>query len=318
MDTSIVPAVGSGAVGGPTRLSRKVVGAVAAALLLIAWLVRDYRPPRETSAAAVNEGRRFELKSRRDAHGIEQVWVPPGCYERGSSLLDDLRASADETPRHTACVSRGFWLDRTEVTNEAFDKFVRGGGYRERGRWSEAAWAVIRKDELPYDYGFIKTLAGPRHPRVKVTWYEADAYARWRGGRLPTEAEWEWAARGPESQRYPWGPSFDRRLVNGAYDDRRATVPVGSYPGGRSWVGADDMAGNAAEWVADGYDRYAYRSAPRLDPSAPPTGGRHVLKGGAWGGVTGGWAADLRGARRLHWPADSHKTSHGFRVASPE
>lgn len=299
-------------------LSRKVLGAAAAAALLLLWLVSDYRPPRGNGAAAANQGRRFELKSRWDAHGVEQVWVPPGCYERGSSPLDDWRAHADETPRHTACISRGFWLDRTEVTNEAYDKFVRSGWYHDKSRWTEAGWASIRKDHLPYDYHFLKQFMDPRQPRVKVTWYEADAYARWRGGRLPTEAEWEWAARGPESRRYPWGATFDRRLVNSAYDDRRATVPVGSDPGARSWVGADDMAGNVAEWVADGYDPHAYRTAPRLDAFVPPNERRHVLKGGAWGGVTGGWAGDLRGARRLSWPANSHKTSHGFRIASPE
>jgi formylglycine-generating enzyme required for sulfatase activity len=300
-----------------TRLSPTTLGAIAAGLLLL-WLVRDYRPARERSAAAANAGRRFELKSRLDVHGVEQVFVPPGCYERGSSPVEDPPARADETPRHTACISRGFWLDRTEVTNEAFDEFVRSGWYRDRSRWTDAGWASNQKDGLPYDYGFIETFVGPRQPRVKVTWYEADAYARWRGGRLPTEAEWEWAARGPESRRYPWGHDFDRRLVNSAYDDRRASVPVGSYPGARSWVGADDMAGNAAEWVADGYDPYAYRTAPRLDPFVPPNGARHVLKGGAWGGVTGGWAEHLRASARLHWPADSHKGSHGFRVASPE
>jgi formylglycine-generating enzyme required for sulfatase activity len=296
----------------------KIVGVVAAVLLLQVFLVSDYRLPREKGALTANAGRRFELRSRYDAHGIEQVWVPPGCYERGSSPLEDLHASADETPRHTACISRGFWLDRTEVTNEAYDKFAVSGWYRDRGRWSEAGWASIRKDHLPYDYGFLEQFIEPRQPRVKVTWYEADAYARWRGGRLPTEAEWEWAARGPESRRYPWGPTFDRRLANSATDDRRATVPVGSYPGARSWAGADDMAGNVAEWVADGYDSHAYRTAPRLDPFVPPNGRRHVLKGGAWGGVTGGRASDLRGARRLSWPADSHKTSHGFRIATPE
>jgi len=297
---------------------RKIAVAVAAALLLLAWFVHDYRLPREKGAAAANAGRRFELKSRFDAHGVEQVWVPPGCYERGSDPLEDLRASADETPRHTTCISNGFWLDRTEVTNDAYEKFVRGGWYGDRTRWSDAGWASIRKDHLPYNYDFLKQYMDPRQPRVKVTWYEADAYARWRGGRLPTEAEWEWAARGPESRRYPWGPAFDRGLVNSAYEDRRATVPVGSYPGARSWVGADDMAGNVAEWVADGYDPHAYRTAPRLDPFVPPNGLRHVLKGGAWGGVTGGWAGDLRGARRLSWPPASHKTSHGFRIVTPE
>lgn len=107
----------------------------------------------------------------------------------------------------------------------------------------------------------------PELPRRCVTWFEADAYARWRGGRLPTEAEWELAARGPDSRVYPSGDAFDATRCNvvGA----TGTVPVGSFPGGASWVGARDLAGNAMEWVNDWLDVSYYASALDTDLPGP-------------------------------------------------
>jgi eukaryotic-like serine/threonine-protein kinase len=97
--------------------------------------------------------------------------------------------------------------------------------------------------------------------------------------------------------------------------DLRCTRPVGSYPFGRSWCGAGDMAGNVWEWVADGYNAKAHRFAPQIDSFTPPAGLWHVIRGGAWGGGT---AADLRSARRVAYPADLRKNSHGARVIHTE
>ena len=105
----------------------------------------------------------------------------------------------------------------------------------------------------------------PDGPRVCVTWYEAEAYAHWRGGRLPTEAEWEYAARGPESRIYPWGETFDPTRCN--LVDSKGAKPVGSYPNGVSWTGLHDMAGNAMEWVADW--RGPHEASPATDPGGP-------------------------------------------------
>ena len=230
----------------------------------------------------------------------------------GSNPLEDFRARANETPRHTVCIGAGFWIDRFEITNESFQQFVRDGAFNERRYWSERGWRMHEGRRTPYP--MLKTFAEPRQPRVKITWYEAEAYAAWRGGKLPTEAQWEWAARGPDSLRYPWGNRFRDGAANMDRLDLRCTRPAGSYPNGRSWCGAEDMAGNAWEWTADGYDPYAYRRAPQLDPLTPLAGPLRVIRGGAWGGTPGGSIGDVRAARRTGWPAADRKLSHGARV----
>ena len=288
---------------------------VSVALLLAAWKAHDYRLPLAPSARDLNRGKTWEQKSRVDAKGIAQVWAPPGCFEMGSNPLDDLRSSANETPRHTVCISAGFWLDRFEVTNESFRQFTADGGFTDRRYWSEEGWRMHEGRREPYP--MLKDYGDPRQPRVKITWYEAEAYAAWRGGNLPTEAQWEWAARGPESRRYPWGEAFVAGASNSDRLDLHCTRPVGSYPAGRSWCGAEDMAGNAWEWVADGYNANAYRDALQVDPFTPPNGPMRVIRGGAWGGMPGGSPSDLRSARRTGWSAADRNLSQGTRVMHP-
>jgi formylglycine-generating enzyme required for sulfatase activity len=151
-----------------------------------------------------------------------------------------------------------------------------------------------------------------------VTWHDAEAYARWVDGDLPTEARWEWAARGPERRVFPWGDGWDRNLcccaeywAKRALNDYRSwetwfkgigaeehddlwslstsviaahLKPVGSYPAGASWCGALDMAGNVWEWCADWYEESYYGSSPAPDPPGPASGGARALRGGAWRG----------------------------------
>jgi formylglycine-generating enzyme required for sulfatase activity len=228
---------------------------------------------------------------RRDAKGIEQVWVPPGTFLMGTDdvtidalkALDPpkwvLKALDSERPQHRVRLTEGYWIDKYEVTNAAFAVFVSDGGYKTPVYWSPAGkeWLAGKGAETlpsacPGDL--------PEHPRRCVTWYEAEAYARWRGGRLPTEAQWEYAARGPSSPRYPWGDTFDASRCN--VIDASGAAPVGSFPKGASWVGALDMSGNAMEWVSDWLDAYDRQSGVE-DPTGPAAGAVKVEKGGWWG-----------------------------------
>jgi len=259
---------------------------------------------------------------RRDAKGIEQVWVPAGSFLMGTddAALADLKSQApppwvakaldSESPQHRVRLTRGYWIDKYEVTNAAFRAFADGGGYTTPEYWSEAgrAWLAAQKlDALPASCPGER----PDEPRRCVTWFEAEAYARWRGGRLPTEAEWEFAARGPKSPRYPWGDAFDvtRCNVVGA----TGAVPVGSFRSGASWVGAEDMAGNAMEWVSDWLDRDYYRQSPEDDPTGPATGKIKVEKGGWWGSN----AFVARSAYRHYEDPPEYGDKHiGFRIVS--
>ena len=213
-----------------------------------------------------------------DPAGIGQVWVPSGSFTMGTdaATISALTVAAppswvvtefpSEVPAHTVQLTHGYWIDTDEVTNEAFAAFKAAGGYTNRALWSDAGWTWLSHrvvGNLPL------TCVGdaPTLPRLCVTWFEAEAYATWRGGRLPTEAEWEYAARGPESRVYPWGETFDAAKANVV--DSTGPVPVASYPTGASWVGALDMSGNAMEWVADWLDPAYYASSPASDPTGP-------------------------------------------------
>jgi len=198
----------------------------------------------------------------------------------------------DEQPAHTVALT-DFWIDRTEVTNEQFAAFLNEEGNQEEGGM---AWLKLESEDCliecvgdefrpKSDYG--------GHPAVGVPWYVATAYCRWAGARLPTEAQWEYAARGPEGRVFPWGDELDGTRLNycdanctegsadKSFDDGYArTAPVGSYPNGASWVGALDLAGNVREWTADWYGEY--HSAQRRNPTGPFTGNVRVVRGGGW------------------------------------
>jgi formylglycine-generating enzyme required for sulfatase activity len=150
----------------------------------------------------------------------------------------------------------------------------------------------------------------PDIPRRCINWFEAEAYAAWRGGALPTEAQWEYAARGPESTVYPWGDEWDPTRANVV--DSTAALAVGGYLNGASWVGALDMSGNAMEWVADWLGPHP--DGPVTDPIGPATGSIKVEKGGWWGSN----AFVARSAYRHYEDPPDYQDKHiGFRVASP-
>ena len=210
--------------------------------------------------------------------GVKMVMVPAGCFMMGSSAGQD-----DENPVHEVCFDHPFWIDRIEVSNEQFDDL---------GGLSAAQWPTF-----------------PDHPVTYITWAEASVYCASRGGRLPTEAEWEYAARGPDDLRFPWGNEFSADNIVYAWSSYGNTEKVGSKPSGVSWVGALDLSGNVSEWVADWYGSYSPGS--QTDPTGPTSGDGRVRRGGSW-------ADDeiwVTAAVRLSYPPDYTNSDLGFRCA---
>jgi formylglycine-generating enzyme required for sulfatase activity len=221
---------------------------------------------------------------------------------------------AGEHPGHLVRLTKGFWMDTTEVTVEAYAAYVAAGGYTNEALWSDRGWAWLGGEDTKALPATCAGTLAPKEPQVCVTWYEAEAYAAWRGGRLPTEAEWEFAARGPASSTYPWGDVFDAAKAN--LVDSDAAAAVGSFPEGASWVGAMDMAGNAMEWVADWYSATYYRQSPAEDPPGPSVTGIKIEKGGWWGAPDPAFVA--RSAyRHFEDPPDYQDHHIGFRVVTP-
>ena len=188
----------------------------------------------------------------------QMVLVPAGWFLMGQ---DD--GPRSNRPQRTIYLD-AFAIQRTEVTNAAFSHFVQEMGYVVAG-WDSSVLA--NRADVP--------VSG-------VLWRDADAYCRWAGLRLPTEAEWEKAARGADGRLFPWGNNWDSARANTAESGVGQPVAVGSYPAGASPYGVLDMAGNVAEWVADtfAFDYYTY--APDRNPPGPDTVMDHGLRGGSW------------------------------------
>lgn len=228
---------------------------------------------------------------------VEQVYVPAGSFQMGT-----VDGDSDERPVHEV-ILHSFWIDRTEVTNSQF-----------------VTCTNARACERP-NYLFDQTESFTRswyrgsseykdYPVVQVDWNDAYDYCEWVGGRLPTEAEWEYAARGPESSTYPWGDDPPTcRILNFA-NCIGDTSEVGSYPNGASWVGAVDMAGNVLEWVNDWYDSVYYSRSPQENPSGRATGDERVVRGDSWSNF---FPADARSANRLSFDPNSRNYIIGFR-----
>jgi formylglycine-generating enzyme required for sulfatase activity len=201
-----------------------------------------------------------------------RVWVKAGEFSMGSPPGD---GAADEQPRHRVWVS-DFALDKFEVTNRRYRACVRQGAC-ERPR--------LLSSHLRSDY--YENDRYSDFPVVFVDAHQAEAYCRYQGGRLPTEAEWEKAARGPGPSlaRFPWGdrePDCSLANLGGAQNCVGDTDRVGRRPLGKSSTGAWDMAGNVWEWVADWYDPSYYRKSPLRDPRGPRNGTLRVIRGGCW------------------------------------
>ncbi len=214
-----------------------------------------------------NNGTQKEIISK---DGAPMAQIPPGEFQMGSYY-----GCENEEPVHTVYVD-AFYIDKYEVTNAQYRRFVlatghsepEGSGYMD-GKWLDGfkPWSDSR-------------FSSDTHPVVCVSWYDAQAYASWAGKRLPTEAEWEKAARGGlVGMEYPWGN--ERTEENANYGSCIGhTTPVGNYP--PNDYGLYDMAGNVWEWCADWYDRNYYSHSPRSNPQGADSGSYRVVRGGGW------------------------------------
>jgi formylglycine-generating enzyme required for sulfatase activity/tRNA A-37 threonylcarbamoyl transferase component Bud32 len=205
----------------------------------------------------------------RPADGMVMVYVPGGEFEMGSTEGWD-----NEQPVHIVALD-GFWIDRTEVTNAQYRDCVEAGDCRPPSN---------RKSNTRDEY--YGNSACDDYPVIYISWYQARTYCEWAGARLPTEAEWEYAARGPGSLVYPWGDSPPSDTLANCCGYVGDTTRVGSYPDGASWCGALDLAGNVWEWVADWYGKYP--SERQVSPTGPSSGEYRVLRGGSWSGYQDG------------------------------
>jgi sulfatase modifying factor 1 len=204
--------------------------------------------------------------------------------------------SYDEHPQHRVRITKGFWLGKYEVTNEQYRAFCEVSGHRFASRNSN----------------------GPKHPvTLYAGWLSAKAYCDHHGLALPTEAQWEYAARGPEGRKYPWGNEWETKRCCNFWERSDGpfggdlTTEVGSLPAGDSWCGASDLAGNVWEYCTDVYDDGYYAQSPIADPRGPATEAYHVLRGGSCKST----AYSCRSAGRGNGGPDWWFDSNGFRVA---
>ncbi len=241
-----------------------------------------------------------QLGSTRVAQdGAEMVYVPAGDFLMGSGASDP-QAAEDEKPQHTVYLDP-FWIDKFEVTNALYRHCVDAGKCGRPG------------DLTSYTRtSYFDNPQFANYPANYISWQDARAYCIWAGKHLPTEAQWEKAARGTDGRIYPWGNTWDPTKLNSKDKGPGDTTAVGSYPAGASPYGGMDLAGNAWEWVADWYGADYYANSPRNNPSGPSGGESRVLRGGSWDSSE----VLVRAASRSNDYAPGHTLNDfGFRCA---
>jgi formylglycine-generating enzyme required for sulfatase activity len=259
-------------------------------------------PAAQPSAPAVTEKPTVKqgagpAKTITGKDGVPMVLVPAGEFMMGSRA-DDQSADDDERPAHRVYLD-AYYIDQYEVTTARYAKFFKATNRPQPEYWSA---------NVVSDHG--------NKPVVGVDWKDATAYCSWAGKRLPTEAEWEKAARGTDQGLYPWGnqpPNEQRANFDHCCDfkDYGVLTDVGSYEAGKSPYGVYDMAGNVWEWVEDWYDDRYYSKSLERNPTGPSSDKYRVIRGGSWGIGPG----DLRSAGRLRHSPAKRRDYIGFRCA---
>ena len=244
-------------------------------------------PPAAVSDPASKDVDSANARARVNARdNATLLWIPPGDFFMGD---DDQK----DNPRRRVTLD-GFWIYKTPVTVKQFLEFCASTNYTVPD---------------PPSWGWRN-----EHPVVNVSWADAAAYAEWAGVRLPTEAQWEKAARGTDGRLYPWGNAWDAtRCAHSVGVTLTTTVPRGSYPSGASPYGVLDMAGNVWEWCYDWYDETYLRFAPKRNPEGAASGDRRVLRGGSW---NDNMPFIFRTAMRFRYNPAGRFISFGFRCAA--
>jgi formylglycine-generating enzyme required for sulfatase activity/serine/threonine protein kinase len=252
--------------------------------------------------------------------GATMVYVPAGNFLMGSTV-EDPDANDDEKPQRQVWLD-AYWIDRTEVTNAQYQTFMDAGGYSTREYWTDWGWAWKEAHNRDHPGCWDPLQYGDSDPVFCVSWHEAMAYAGWLGCRLPTEAEWEKAARGTDGRIYPWGNTWNGTLANGGdvnlrsssewNDGYRLHAPVGSFPGGASPYGALDMAGNVSEYTSEFYEGLLFAGNEGI-----------VTRGGSFSGLPSQLRCATRSyehtyvARSPENPDSDRSWWLGFRVVCP-
>lgn len=257
--------------------------------ILVIALAAIFIGPAALNAASENS---------KEVDPVTMVTIPAGEFLMGNP---EGKGRADEWPQRSVYLD-AFSIDQVEVSNERYMAFVKSTGHR--------------NPPNPYGTGPLKSITGMEQlPVVQTTWYDAKAYCSWAKKRLPTEAEWEKAARGTDGRLFPWGnapatskqANFDRE-----WEAEKTLYPVGTHKDGDSPYGVKDMAGNAREWVSDWYDPDYYKHAPDRNPQGPDKKGVvRSIRGGSWHSPMADITASARG--RGGFALQTHGT--GFRCA---
>jgi len=289
----------------PTRRDEKVVSIARQQLYQV--IERDPIPKNRFEAGCFVG----KLTDTRTNYG-NFVLIPEGNFIRGANA-----GGYSEKPQRNISL-KAYMIGGYPVTNQEFKRFVDNQGYLNKNFWSPEGWQwrCDKKITEP-EFWFDRRLNGPNFPVVGVSWFEAEAYINWLDQELdniyhlPTEAEWEKAARGPDGNAFTWGNKFNNKYCNLINSGLEGPCPVGIFPKDKSLYGCFDMIGNVSEWCSDWFGVEYYKSSPDSNPVGPSAGSERIVRGGAWNSSS----RDCRATSRKWLTPTSRNDSVGFRLA---